>query len=180
MRGGAVIRGFSAGWGSRETLNVTLVEPELVGEVGVAVARDAAGRWRHSARRHRVRSDLCPTGIAPCSAPLLVGPSVKAGAEGERRLLQGAVSGDVPAQGVGQGDASGDAFTDRFPQDLASRQHQTLRDEAAAELVCSLPVRSVVEAPQLRGGLGIAVAHRDLAVLGVDEVGLADNELLAE
>ncbi|MFF0000588.1 hypothetical protein [Streptomyces avermitilis] len=30
---------FTAGWGTRETLNVTLVEPELVVEVGVDVAR---------------------------------------------------------------------------------------------------------------------------------------------
>ncbi|WTJ96492.1 ATP-dependent DNA ligase [Streptomyces sp. NBC_01537] len=49
---------FSAGWGSRKTLNVTLVEPELVGEVGVDVARDASGRWLHPARRHRARPDL--------------------------------------------------------------------------------------------------------------------------
>ncbi|MFF1746281.1 ATP-dependent DNA ligase, partial [Streptomyces mirabilis] len=47
---------FSAGWGSRETLNVTLVEPELVVEVDVA--RDTAGRWRHSAR-----PDLSPADI---------------------------------------------------------------------------------------------------------------------
>ncbi|WP_329600122.1 ATP-dependent DNA ligase [Streptomyces pseudovenezuelae] len=52
---------FSAGWGSRETLTVTLVEPALVVEVGVDVARDAAGRWRHPARWHRMRADL--TGI---------------------------------------------------------------------------------------------------------------------
>ncbi|QOV47385.1 hypothetical protein IPT68_00305 [Streptomyces chromofuscus] len=44
---------FSAGWGSRETLDVTLVRPELVVEVGVDIARDASGRWRHAARRHR-------------------------------------------------------------------------------------------------------------------------------
>jgi hypothetical protein len=51
---------FSAEWGSRETLNVTLVEPELVVEVGVDVARDASGRWRHAARLHRPRTDLSP------------------------------------------------------------------------------------------------------------------------
>ncbi|WP_405477889.1 hypothetical protein [Streptomyces canus] len=56
---------FSAGWGSREKLTVTLVEPELVVEVGVDVARDASGRWRHPARRHRARPDLSPTDIAP-------------------------------------------------------------------------------------------------------------------
>lgn len=105
---------------------------------------------------------------------------MKAGAEGERWLLLGAASGDVPARVVGQGDASGDAFTDRLPLNLAARQRQTWREGTAAELVRSLPERSVVEAPQLRGGLGIAVAHRDLAVPGVDEVRLADSELLAK
>lgn len=48
---------FSARWGSQEKLNVTLVEPELVVEVGVDVARDASGRW------HRAR----PTSPAPTS-----------------------------------------------------------------------------------------------------------------
>ncbi|TWD13137.1 ATP dependent DNA ligase-like protein [Streptomyces sp. T12] len=41
---------FSAGWGTRETLLVTLVAPELVVEVGVVVARDRGGRWRQAAR----------------------------------------------------------------------------------------------------------------------------------
>ncbi|MFE5406423.1 ATP-dependent DNA ligase [Streptomyces sp. NPDC056580] len=54
---------FSAGWGSRETLDTTLVEPELVAEVGVDVARDASGRWRHPARWHRARPDLSPTEV---------------------------------------------------------------------------------------------------------------------
>ncbi|MFK4070460.1 ATP-dependent DNA ligase [Streptomyces sp. NPDC029674] len=54
---------FSAGWGSRETLTVTLVEPELVVEVGVDVARDASGRWRHPARWHRARPDLSPADL---------------------------------------------------------------------------------------------------------------------
>ncbi|MEU0008220.1 hypothetical protein ABZ079_29155 [Streptomyces sp. NPDC006314] len=51
---------FSAEWGSREQLDVTLVEPELVVEVGVDVARDASGRWRHPARWHRARPDTSP------------------------------------------------------------------------------------------------------------------------
>ncbi|MET7608822.1 ATP-dependent DNA ligase [Streptomyces avermitilis] len=54
---------FSAGWGSRETLDVTLVEPDLVGEVGVDVARDSVGRWRHPVRWHRPRTDLSPADI---------------------------------------------------------------------------------------------------------------------
>ncbi|MFE2571208.1 hypothetical protein [Streptomyces mirabilis] len=55
---------FSARWDTRETLNVTLVRPELVVEVGVDVTRDASGRWRHLARWHRARPDLSP-GICP-------------------------------------------------------------------------------------------------------------------
>ncbi|MFF7887525.1 hypothetical protein ACH40F_40275 [Streptomyces sp. NPDC020794] len=54
---------FSAEWGTRETLNVTLVRPELVVEAGVDVARDASGRWRHPARRHRARPDLSPSDV---------------------------------------------------------------------------------------------------------------------
>jgi hypothetical protein len=60
---------FSAGWGSRETLNVTLVEPELVVEVGVDVARDASGRWRHPANLHRARPDLSPTDVPRLTSP---------------------------------------------------------------------------------------------------------------
>ncbi|GHA44984.1 hypothetical protein GCM10010372_51180 [Streptomyces tauricus] len=41
-------------------LAVTLVQPERVVEVGVDVARDASGRWRHPARRHRIRAELHP------------------------------------------------------------------------------------------------------------------------
>lgn len=56
---------FSAGWGSRETLKVMLVEPELVAEVGVDVARDASGLWLHPARLHRARPDLSNADV-PC------------------------------------------------------------------------------------------------------------------
>ncbi|MEU3795943.1 ATP-dependent DNA ligase [Streptomyces fructofermentans] len=56
---------FSAGWSTREALTVTLVRPELVVEVGVDVARDSAGRWRHPARWHRVRIDLPPSEVDP-------------------------------------------------------------------------------------------------------------------
>ncbi|MGC5236870.1 ATP-dependent DNA ligase [Streptomyces albogriseolus] len=51
---------FSAGWGTSETLHVTLVAPELVVEVGVDVARDSGGRWRHPVRWHRARPDVAP------------------------------------------------------------------------------------------------------------------------
>jgi hypothetical protein len=60
---------FSAGWGSRETLNVTLVEPELVVEVGVDVARDASGRWRHPARWHRIRAEMHPMQVPKIGEP---------------------------------------------------------------------------------------------------------------
>jgi ATP-dependent DNA ligase len=60
---------FSAGWGSREMLDVTLVEPELVVEVGVDVARDASGRRRHPARLHRARLDLSPGDVPRMTAP---------------------------------------------------------------------------------------------------------------
>ncbi|MET8012821.1 ATP-dependent DNA ligase [Streptomyces sp. NPDC005271] len=62
-------RSFSAGWGSRETLDVTLMEPELVVEVGVDVARDAYGRWRHPARLHRARPDLSPADVPHLMPP---------------------------------------------------------------------------------------------------------------
>ncbi|MFF0018483.1 hypothetical protein [Streptomyces sp. NPDC005374] len=55
---------FSAGWGTRETLDVTLVRPELVVEVGADVARDSAGRWWHPVRWYRARPDLSPSGVA--------------------------------------------------------------------------------------------------------------------
>lgn len=60
---------FSAEWGSREKLNVTLVEPELVVEVGVDVARNASGRWRHPACWHRARPDLSPADVPRLTSP---------------------------------------------------------------------------------------------------------------
>ncbi|MGJ5763257.1 hypothetical protein [Streptomyces galbus] len=49
---------FSAGWGTQRTLEVVLVEAAVVLDVAVDVARDAAGRFRHPARPHRIRTDL--------------------------------------------------------------------------------------------------------------------------
>jgi ATP-dependent DNA ligase len=54
---------FSAGWGTQRTLDVHLVQPDVVVEVAVDVARDAAGRWRHPARPHRVRTDVDVTQV---------------------------------------------------------------------------------------------------------------------
>jgi hypothetical protein len=58
-------RTFTAGWGSREVLDVTLVQPDAVVEVMADVARDAAGRWRHPVRLHRTRADMSPDTVAP-------------------------------------------------------------------------------------------------------------------
>ncbi|MFF8867863.1 ATP-dependent DNA ligase [Streptomyces sp. NPDC015139] len=60
---------FSAGWGSRQLLDVALVDPGLVVEVGVDVARDAGGRWRHPARFHRPRADLRPGDVTRWAGP---------------------------------------------------------------------------------------------------------------
>ncbi|MET7887824.1 ATP-dependent DNA ligase [Streptomyces avermitilis] len=54
---------FSAGWGTKETLTVTLVQPELVVEVDADIARDSAGRFRHAVRLHRTRPDLSPSNV---------------------------------------------------------------------------------------------------------------------
>ncbi|MET9579606.1 ATP-dependent DNA ligase [Streptomyces massasporeus] len=45
------------------------VQPELVGEIGTDVARDAGGRWRHPARLHRPRTDLSPTDVPFMATP---------------------------------------------------------------------------------------------------------------
>ncbi|MFI8234930.1 ATP-dependent DNA ligase [Streptomyces sp. NPDC085900] len=58
-------RTFSAGWHTREPLDVALVRPQLVVEVAVDVARDAAGRWRHPVRLHRLRPDVAAADVAP-------------------------------------------------------------------------------------------------------------------
>lgn len=54
-------RTFTAGWGTRETLDTTMVEPTLVAEAAADVALDAAGRWRHPLRYLRLRADLQPS-----------------------------------------------------------------------------------------------------------------------
>ncbi|MCZ0211191.1 hypothetical protein OZK63_38090 [Streptomyces sp. UMAF16] len=48
---------FSAGWPTQRTLDVPLVEPAVVMEAAVDLARDNAGRWRHPIRPHRIRTD---------------------------------------------------------------------------------------------------------------------------
>ncbi|MEV5351372.1 hypothetical protein [Streptomyces achromogenes] len=54
---------FSAGWGTQRALDVLLVEPAVVMETAVDIARDSAGRWRHPARPHRIRTDLDVTQV---------------------------------------------------------------------------------------------------------------------
>ncbi|MFF9119121.1 hypothetical protein ACF09Y_26640 [Streptomyces massasporeus] len=49
---------FTAGWGTQRTPDVRLVQPDVVMEVAIDMARGAAGRWRHPARAHRVRTDI--------------------------------------------------------------------------------------------------------------------------
>jgi hypothetical protein len=44
------------GWGTQRTLDLHLVQPGVVMEV--AIDADAAGRGRHPARAHRVRTDI--------------------------------------------------------------------------------------------------------------------------
>ncbi|MFD3504138.1 ATP-dependent DNA ligase [Streptomyces sp. NPDC058677] len=41
------------------------MEPELVAEGGVDVARDASGRWRHPTRLHRARPGPLPRRWSP-------------------------------------------------------------------------------------------------------------------
>ncbi|MFD4767206.1 ATP-dependent DNA ligase [Streptomyces niveus] len=61
-------REFSAGWGTRETLEVALVDPDLVAEVSADVSLDAAGRWRHPVRFLRARPDMAPADVPPFGA----------------------------------------------------------------------------------------------------------------
>ncbi|MFJ4541931.1 hypothetical protein ACIP39_39065 [Streptomyces tibetensis] len=51
---------FPAGWGTQGALDAVLVQPDVVMEVDVDVARDSAGRWRHPARPHRIRAEMHP------------------------------------------------------------------------------------------------------------------------
>jgi ATP-dependent DNA ligase len=50
---------FSAHWGSREQLQFTPVEPEMVGEFSGDTTIDN-GRWRHPVRLVRIRAELTP------------------------------------------------------------------------------------------------------------------------
>lgn len=62
-------RRFSAGWGTKDLLDVTLVDPQLVAEVSADVALDAAGRWRHPVRWLRLRPDLAPADVPLFDTP---------------------------------------------------------------------------------------------------------------
>ncbi|MET7457438.1 hypothetical protein ABZT03_37375 [Streptomyces sp. NPDC005574] len=56
-------RRFSAGWGSTQTLDPHLVEPDLVVEVSADISLNAGGRWRHPVRLVRDRPDLTISGV---------------------------------------------------------------------------------------------------------------------
>ncbi|WP_328965557.1 hypothetical protein [Streptomyces virginiae] len=49
---------FSATWGSRDTLETTLVNPTLVAEVSADRAIDHGGIYRHPLRFQRLRLDV--------------------------------------------------------------------------------------------------------------------------
>ncbi|MCX5355615.1 ATP-dependent DNA ligase [Streptomyces mirabilis] len=61
-------RTFSAGWGTKDTLDTTLAEPEMVVEVSADISLDASGRWRHPVRLERARPDLTAADVAPQTA----------------------------------------------------------------------------------------------------------------
>ncbi|MEU0054462.1 hypothetical protein [Streptomyces sp. NPDC006309] len=61
-------RTLTAVWGAQRTLGVHLVQPDVVLEVAVDVARDASGRWRHPARPHRIRTDIDVAQVPPFGA----------------------------------------------------------------------------------------------------------------
>jgi ATP-dependent DNA ligase len=52
-------RVFTAGWGSRETLETTTVAPEVIAEISADTAADTTGRWRHPVPR----PDLTPADL---------------------------------------------------------------------------------------------------------------------
>lgn len=54
-------RTFTAGWGSRDVLDVTLVHPQLVVEVEVDGARDAANCAHCSEKVHVTQGDKIPS-----------------------------------------------------------------------------------------------------------------------
>ncbi|USQ89905.1 hypothetical protein NFX46_40190 (plasmid) [Streptomyces phaeoluteigriseus] len=60
---------FTAGWGTRDVLNVPLGQPDVVVEVSGDLARDAAGRWRHPVHWQRVRTDLSPEDVPRLTSP---------------------------------------------------------------------------------------------------------------
>ncbi|WP_245873995.1 hypothetical protein [Streptomyces phaeoluteigriseus] len=60
---------FTAGWGTRDVLDVTLAQPDVVVEVSGDLARDAAGRWRHPVRWQRVRTDLSAADVPRWTLP---------------------------------------------------------------------------------------------------------------
>ncbi|MEU6521109.1 hypothetical protein [Streptomyces sp. NPDC046978] len=53
---------FTASWGSREPLDITLAAPRLVAEIDADTAMDR-GAWRHPVRYLRLRDDIDPSDV---------------------------------------------------------------------------------------------------------------------
>ncbi|MGW0394405.1 hypothetical protein ACWDYJ_26660 [Streptomyces sp. NPDC003042] len=66
---------FTASWGSRDILDITVVRPELVAEVSADRAIDRGGVFRHPLRFKRLRLDVMAADV-----PLFgQGPAAAAG-----------------------------------------------------------------------------------------------------
>lgn len=66
---------FTSAWGSRDTLKVTLVRPELVAEISADTAIDRGGVFRHPVRFKRLRLDVSAEEVPLFTA----GPSTATG-----------------------------------------------------------------------------------------------------
>ncbi|MEV6581241.1 hypothetical protein AB0M92_24095 [Streptomyces sp. NPDC051582] len=66
---------FAASWGARDVLDVILVRPELVAEIGVDRAVDGGGVFRHSLRFKRLRLEATAEGVPRFGA----GPAAASG-----------------------------------------------------------------------------------------------------
>ncbi|MER5757699.1 hypothetical protein [Streptomyces sp. NPDC002082] len=56
---------FSSAWGTRDVLDTTLVEPELVAEISADTSIDRGGVWRHPFRYVRLRLDSTVEDVPP-------------------------------------------------------------------------------------------------------------------
>ncbi|MGW7029121.1 hypothetical protein ACWGFX_18275 [Streptomyces xanthophaeus] len=56
---------FSSAWGTRDVLDTTLVEPELVAEISADTSVDRGGVYRHPIRYVRLRLDATIEDVPP-------------------------------------------------------------------------------------------------------------------